>query len=165
MYQWGAPAASLTHAISATAHLVAEISAYAWGVQWCICWSRQGVVANKLDLQSRPRTSERNTKEWRSVTSQQSLIALLCFLGLDGCKPTQTGHNPQACRNCIGLAIGSKKDRESRHAAKKLLHNVNPGITTPWLINRGVSPFSGDSSLLEGTPPKNGTGVLIRGQH
>ena len=31
--------------------------------------------------------------------------------------------------------------------------NVNPGIIHPWLINRGVSPFSGDSSLLEGTPP------------
>ena len=30
--------------------------------------------------------------------------------------------------------------------------NVNPGLITPWLINRGVSPFSGDSSLLEGTP-------------
>ena len=31
--------------------------------------------------------------------------------------------------------------------------NVNPGLINPWLINRGVSPFSGDSSLLEGTPP------------
>ena len=27
--------------------------------------------------------------------------------------------------------------------------NVNPGLLNPWLINRGVSPFSGDSSLLE----------------
>ena len=31
--------------------------------------------------------------------------------------------------------------------------NVDPGLINPWLINRGVSPFSGDSSLLEGTPP------------
>ena len=31
--------------------------------------------------------------------------------------------------------------------------NVNPGIIHLWLINRRVSPFSGDSSLLEGTPP------------
>ena len=23
--------------------------------------------------------------------------------------------------------------------------NVNPGLINPWLINRGVSPFSGDS--------------------
>ena len=34
-----------------------------------------------------------------------------------------------------------------------LLPNVNPGLINPWLTNRGVSPFSGDSSLLEGTPP------------
>ena len=26
---------------------------------------------------------------------------------------------------------------------------------SPWMINRGVSPFSGDSSLLEGVPPLN----------
>ena len=31
--------------------------------------------------------------------------------------------------------------------------NVNPGLINPWLINRGVSPFSGDSLLWEGTPP------------
>ena len=31
--------------------------------------------------------------------------------------------------------------------------NVNPGIINAWLINRVVSPFSGDASLLEGTPP------------
>ena len=36
--------------------------------------------------------------------------------------------------------------------------NVNPGLTNPWLINRGVSPFNGDSSFLEGTPPTSGTG-------
>ena len=38
-----------------------------------------------------------------------------------------------------------------------LLHlflNVNPGLINSWLINRGVSTFSGDSSLLEGTPPE-----------
>ena len=33
------------------------------------------------------------------------------------------------------------------------LFNVNPGLVNPWLINRGVSPFSGGLSLLEGTPP------------
>ena len=31
--------------------------------------------------------------------------------------------------------------------------NANPGIINPWLINRGVSPFGWDSSLLEGTTP------------
>ena len=30
--------------------------------------------------------------------------------------------------------------------------NVNPGLIDHWFIDRGVSPFSGDSSLLEGTP-------------
>ena len=29
--------------------------------------------------------------------------------------------------------------------------NVDPGLINPWLINRVVSPCSGDSSLLEGT--------------
>ena len=43
--------------------------------------------------------------------------------------------------------------------------NVNPGLRSPWLINRGVSPFGGDSSLLEGTLPNHGTGLLILGQH
>ena len=51
------------------------------------------------------------------------------------------------------------------HLLQKSRTNVNPGLINPWLINRGVSPFSGDSSLLEGTPPKNGTGLLILGQH
>ena len=32
------------------------------------------------------------------------------------------------------------------------IKNVSPGLINPWLMNRGVSPFSGDSSLLEGTP-------------
>ena len=32
-------------------------------------------------------------------------------------------------------------------------HNVKPGLINPWLINRVVPPFSGDSSVLEGTPP------------
>ena len=32
-------------------------------------------------------------------------------------------------------------------------NNVNPGLVHPWLNHRGVSPFSGGSSLLEGTPP------------
>ena len=31
--------------------------------------------------------------------------------------------------------------------------NVNPGLINPMLINREVSPFSGDLSLLERTPP------------
>ena len=31
--------------------------------------------------------------------------------------------------------------------------NVSPGLINPRLINRGVSPFSGGLSLLEGTPP------------
>ena len=52
--------------------------------------------------------------------------------------------------------------RRESLAVKK---NVNPGLINPRLINRGVSPFSGDSSLLERTPPNNGRGLLIRGQH
>ena len=43
--------------------------------------------------------------------------------------------------------------------------NVNPGLLNPRLINMGVSPFNGDSSLLKGTPPYNVTGFLIPGQH
>ena len=44
--------------------------------------------------------------------------------------------------------------------------NVNPALVNPWLINRGVSPFSGDSDhFWRGTPPNNGTGLLILGQH
>ena len=39
--------------------------------------------------------------------------------------------------------------------------NVNPGLLNPLLIDRGVSPFRGDSSLLEGTPPNNGTALYI----
>ena len=34
-----------------------------------------------------------------------------------------------------------------------VLSSVNPGLINPWLINTGVSPFGGDSSLLEGPPP------------
>ena len=38
--------------------------------------------------------------------------------------------------------------------------NVNPGLINPWLINRGVSPFSGDSDhFWRGFhPPSSGTG-------
>ena len=43
--------------------------------------------------------------------------------------------------------------------------NVNPGLINPWLINMGVSSFSGDSSLLEGTPPqKKWDGFINPGQ-
>ena len=38
--------------------------------------------------------------------------------------------------------------------------NVNPRLINPWLINRGVSPFSGDSSLLEGTA-RTGMGRVL----
>ena len=39
-------------------------------------------------------------------------------------------------------------------------------VMSPRINKRLVDPlFSGDSSLLEGIPPKNGTGLLIRGQH
>ena len=37
--------------------------------------------------------------------------------------------------------------------------NVDPGLMNPWLINRGVSPFSGDSGhFWREHPPNNGTG-------
>ena len=37
--------------------------------------------------------------------------------------------------------------------------NVNPGLINPWLINRGVSPFSGDSDdFWREHPPNSGTG-------
>ena len=39
-------------------------------------------------------------------------------------------------------------------------NNANPGLITHWLINWGVSPFSGDSSLLEGTPPEKWDGFI-----
>ena len=41
--------------------------------------------------------------------------------------------------------------------------NVNPGLVNQWLINRGVSPFTGDSSALEGTPPLIMDGFLNPG--
>ena len=64
---------------------------------------------------------------------------------------------------------------------------ISPGLIKPWLMNtmdgrrlmilgflrwcrilsihRRVSPFSGDSSLLEGAPPLIMGGLLILGQH
>ena len=42
--------------------------------------------------------------------------------------------------------------------------NVNPGLITPWLINRGVSPFRGDSDHFWREHPPNGTGLFILGQ-
>ena len=44
---------------------------------------------------------------------------------------------------------------KSAPCSSTLRFNVNPGLLNPWQINRGVSPFSGESSLLEGTPPNN----------
>ena len=41
--------------------------------------------------------------------------------------------------------------------------NVHPGLINPWLINRGVPPFSGDASLLEGTPPEQWDGFIDAG--
>ena len=44
----------------------------------------------------------------------------------------------------------------------------NLGFINPWLIIKmgKVSPFSGNPSLLEGTPaPLIGRGLFIRGQH
>ena len=61
------------------------------------------------------------------------------------------------------LFPGEKKRRV--YVRRGFLSNVDPGLINLWLINRGVSSFSGDSSLLEGTPPNNGTGLLILGQH
>ena len=45
--------------------------------------------------------------------------------------------------------------------------NVYPGLINPWLINRGVSPFSGESSQLEGsdTPLIMGRVYYVLGQH
>ena len=33
------------------------------------------------------------------------------------------------------------------------IQNVDPRLINPWLINRGLAPFGGNSSVLEGTPP------------
>ena len=52
----------------------------------------------------------------------------------------------ESWRALRGLAGGWKSGRCFRCG------NVNPGLINPWLIHR-VSPFSGDSSLSEGTPP------------
>ena len=48
------------------------------------------------------------------------------------------------------MAFRRSQIRQSRPVAFLLTDgsNVNPGLINPWLINRGVSPFSGDSSLL-----------------
>ena len=45
--------------------------------------------------------------------------------------------------------------------------NVHPGFINPWLIlNRGVSPFSGDSDhFWREHAPDSGTGLLILSQH
>ena len=37
----------------------------------------------------------------------------------------------------------------------------NPELFNPWLINRGTSPFSEDSSLLEGTPPPHPDNMFL----
>ena len=39
--------------------------------------------------------------------------------------------------------------------------NVNPGLIDPWLINRGVSPFSGDSDHCWREPPQKMGRVLL----
>ena len=45
-----------------------------------------------------------------------------------------------------------------------LVPNDNPGLINPWLINRGVSPFSGDSEhFWREHPPNNGTGFINPG--
>ena len=73
-----------------------------------------------------------------------------CSIGLT----SQITHKPplQAAQADTNLHLGVKPI------------NVNPGLINLWLMNRGGSPFSGDSSLLEGPPP-SGTGLLILGQH
>ena len=43
--------------------------------------------------------------------------------------------------------------------------NVDRGLINPLLINRGVSPFSGDSDHFWREHPPNGTSLLILGQH
>ena len=46
------------------------------------------------------------------------------------------------------------------------LCNVNSGLVKPSLIDRGVSPFSGNSDhFWREHPPNKGTGLLILGQH
>ena len=48
----------------------------------------------------------------------------------------------------------------------EFVFNVNPRLINPWLINRGVSPLSGEENHFGGThTPNNGKGLLILGQH
>ena len=49
--------------------------------------------------------------------------------------------------NAIVLQYGGSKPRKP---LANIQNNVDSGLINPWLINKGVSPFSGDS---EGTPP------------
>ena len=43
--------------------------------------------------------------------------------------------------------------------------NVNPGLISPWLINRGCPLLVGIHHFWREHPPNNGTGLSILGQH
>ena len=85
-------------------------------------------------------------------------------------QPSHTVHGRTRARlnpwlKPLFVGIDKRIEPETMVSLTTIHSNVNPGLIIPWLINRRVSPFSGDSSLLEETPPNNGTGLLILGQH
>ena len=65
----------------------------------------------------------------------------------------------------MALLRSKEGNRETIHSGLSCGRSMDFAGINPWSINRGVSPFGGDSSLLEGTPPNNGTDVFILGQH
>ena len=65
-----------------------------------------------------------------------------------------TSSDRSAGKETNGCRVSQERvDLNGCEAFRRWWSDVNPGLINPWLIHRRVSPFSGDSSLLEGTPP------------
>ena len=92
----------------------------------------------KSKLQPTPQAKTNGRRIWVGVTQARRFAGLQTETALRW-KGYLKRRLIQCVRQVAGVTMAS--------------YNVNPGLINPWLINRGVSPFSGDSSLLEGTPP------------
>ena len=57
---------------------------------------------------------------------------------------------PSRCVASEGRVSAANPGSQSIWSSSRDMHNVNPGLIHPWLINRGVSPFRGDSDHSEG---------------
>ena len=51
------------------------------------------------------------------------------------------------------------------HYRVRIWNYVNPGLTNPWLINRGCPLLVGIHHFWREHPPNSGTGLFILGQH